>query len=278
MNNKQKPSKVNKKQIRMFGMQIDRIDLEESVDCILDWTSEPRNEACRFVVTPNVDHAVMFQRRADLRSAYEHASLILADGAPIVWAAKFLGKKLPGRVAGSDLVPALFQKASERSLENQADATLKPLRVFLLGAAEGVAERAAKKIIAKWQGVQIVGTYSPPIGFENNKTENETILRLVAEAKPDVVILGLGAPKQELWIDAFAGRLDAKIALCVGATIDFLAGEKKRSPVWMQKVGLEWLHRVLTEPRRLFKRYLHDAIVFPQLFWNEWRTERSPQA
>jgi N-acetylglucosaminyldiphosphoundecaprenol N-acetyl-beta-D-mannosaminyltransferase len=146
-----------------------------------------------------------------------------------------------------------------------------PLRVFLLGAAPGVAERAAANIAARWRHVQIVGTLSPPLGFERNPAENEHIFAAIAEVQPDLLVIGFGAPKQELWTQEHAHRLEAKVALCVGATIDFLAGEKRRAPRWMRRLGLEWLHRLASEPGRLAKRYARDAWVFPQLIWRDWR-------
>jgi N-acetylglucosaminyldiphosphoundecaprenol N-acetyl-beta-D-mannosaminyltransferase len=253
------PSVLVNPQVQLFGMQISRITMSEAVDRLLDWCNRPRSEACRYVVTPNVDHAVLFQHRADLRAAYADASLVLADGAPIVLAAQLLGRDLPERVAGSDLVPRLF------------DACKPPLRVFLLGAAAGVADVAATRIKLRWQGIQVVGTYSPPIGFENDHAENARILARVSAAAPDLLIIGFGAPKQELWVHRHRYQIQAKVAVCAGATIDFLAGNKRRSPAWMRRVGLEWLHRVWTEPRRLAARYARDAWVFPQLVWREWR-------
>ncbi len=247
--------------IDLFGMKIDAVDMTSAVERVAEWCAAPREASCRYVVTPNVDHAVMFQTNDALREAYASASLVLADGAPVVLASRLLGKNLPERVAGSDLVPALFTAASQE----------KPLRVFLLGAGPGVGERAAAAIRRRWAGVEVVGTLSPPMGFENDDVENKKILEAVSAAEPDLVLIGLGAPKQELWVSRHADRLEAKAALCIGATIDFLAGEKSRSPRWMQKVGLEWLHRVATEPSRLAKRYLRDACVFPQLVWREWR-------
>ena len=256
------PTSTTAAKVSLFGMKIDRVDLADATQGILDWCTAAMPKSCRYVVTPNVDHAVQFVDRADLRQAYTGASLVLADGAPIVAAAKLLGKPLPGRVAGSDLVPSLFRAAGSRS---------EPLRVFLLGAAPGVADRAAANIRREYPGVEVVGTHCPPLGFEHDDDANQAAINAVAVCQPDVVVIGLGAPKQELWAYRHAGQLQAKVALCAGATIDFLAGEKARSPVWMQRVGLEWLHRVLSEPRRLAKRYLRDAVVFPQLVWAEWQ-------
>lgn len=248
--------------VSLFGMKIDALNMRETVDTLLQWCEVPRGEACRYVVTPNVDHAVMFQTNEKLRQSYADASLVLADGTPVVLASRLLGRALPERVAGSDMAPALFKSAARSSA---------PLRVFLLGAAPGVAERAAANITRRWDNIEIVGTLSPPLGFEKDETENDRILAAVAAVKPDLLVLGLGAPKQELWIHAHAPRLEAKVALCVGATIDFLAGEKRRAPRWMRRVGLEWFHRLSSEPGRLAKRYLRDAWVFPQLVWRDWR-------
>lgn len=252
--------------VRLFGMNVDALTMSETVARVSHWCASPRGEACRFVVTPNVDHAVMFQSNEKLRAAYDDAALVLADGAPVVAAARLLRRPVPERVPGSDLAPALFKHAS-----TSADGPQPPLRVFLLGAGPGVAERAAANIAARWPGVEVVGTLAPPLGFERDVAENEGILAAVAAASPDVLLVGLGAPKQELWVHAHAHCLQAKVALCIGATIDFLADEKRRAPRWMRRVGLEWLHRLGTEPRRLAKRYLRDAWIFPQLVWRDWR-------
>jgi len=133
-----------------------------------------------------------------------------------------------------------------------------------------VADRAAGNIRQRWPAVEVVGTYSPPVGFERDAAENEAILNRIATARPDVLIVGLGAPKQELWVHQYRGRIAAKVALCVGATIDFLAGERRRAPMWMREAGLEWLYRVALEPRRLAARYAKDALIFPRLVAREW--------
>jgi N-acetylglucosaminyldiphosphoundecaprenol N-acetyl-beta-D-mannosaminyltransferase len=209
-------------------------------------------------------------------------------------ASRLLGRGLPERVAGSDLAPALFSRIAdknpppskveegpwrrgarggtpERAAANDSVPQTAPLKIFLLGAAPGVAQRAAANIERRWPGVTVVGTLSPPLGFERDPAQNERILDAVAAAQPDVLLVGLGAPKQELWVHAHADRIQARLALCIGATIDFLAGEKRRAPRWMRRVGLEWLHRLASEPRRLAKRYLRDAWIFPRLVWRDWR-------
>jgi len=246
--------------IRLLNMDIDPLTMEQAVARVQNWISKP-DGLCRFVVTPNVQHSVLIQEHAELRAAYADAGLVLADGLPVVLAAHLLKQPLPERVTGSDLVPALLATATPE----------RPLRVFLLGAAPGVAVRAAARIAGQWPAVEPVGTHSPPLGFENDEAENAHILSLIRAAAPDVLVVGLGAPKQELWVHRHQAQIAAPVALCVGATIDFLAGEKRRAPRWMQRVGLEWLHRCLSEPRRLAKRYLRDAFVFPRLVWQQWR-------
>lgn len=277
---------------KLFDMEIDSLTLDEAVDAVRGWVFDSDSaEPCRYVVTPNVDHAVLYARLRDLRDAYEGASLTLADGAPLVVASRLFGCRLPERVAGSDLVPALFDAASEATgsiantgcdgqntpamsashLGEEPNTATSNLTVFLLGAAPGVADQAAAAIHARWSGVEVVGTYSPPVGFENDPEENEAILARIAAVRPDVLLVGLGAPKQELWVARHHDRLTARVALCVGATIDFLAGHRRRAPRWMRRSGLEWLHRMLSEPRRLTRRYLHDALALPGLCYRQWR-------
>jgi N-acetylglucosaminyldiphosphoundecaprenol N-acetyl-beta-D-mannosaminyltransferase len=238
----------------LFGMQIDAIEMHQAVEQILEWIYEPA-AACRYVVTPNVDHAVLLREHEGLRGAYQSADLVLADGYPIVWASRLLGQPVPSRVAGSDLVPQLFSAVPEG----------RRLSVFLLGAAPGVAERAAASMRQRWPSLMTAGCYSPPPGFEHDDAECDRILERIAACQPDLLVVGLGAPKQECWVHRHRERIQARVALCAGATIDFLAGEKRRAPVWMQHAGIEWLHRMCSEPRRLVRRYARDVWVFPQL-------------
>ena len=246
-------------QRQLFGIKIDAIKMGQAVTRIRDWVQNPE-QGCRYVVTPNVDHAVLLQENEEFRDAYRDAAMILADGHPIVWASKLLRQPLPERVPGSELVPRLFEDFNKSG----------KLRVFLLGAAKGVAAKAAANMKVQWPNVETVGVYSPPMGFEKDPEESNYILGRIALCAPDVVVVGLGAPKQEIWVHNYQDQIHAKAALCVGATIDFLAGEKKRAPIWMQRTGIEWVHRMCSEPKRLVKRYAKDAWVFPQLVLRQW--------
>jgi N-acetylglucosaminyldiphosphoundecaprenol N-acetyl-beta-D-mannosaminyltransferase len=246
--------------VDLFGINLHACRLDEAVDQLVRWIGADL-QRCRYVVTPNVNHAVLFQRHRGFARAYADADLVLADGAPLVALSHLFGRALPERVAGSDLVPKLFERGRAE----------RPLRVFLLGARPEVGERAARMAERRWPGVKVVGRDSPPLGFERSESENKRILSSIAIARPDVLVVGLGAPKQELWVHRHRDALAAKVALCVGATIDFIAGEKRRAPVWMRRSGLEWMHRVATEPRRLSARYVRDGLALPGMVFREIR-------
>jgi N-acetylglucosaminyldiphosphoundecaprenol N-acetyl-beta-D-mannosaminyltransferase len=245
--------------IELLGVEIDPLSLDQAVGQIRAWIAAAEAK-CRYVVTPKADHVVLYQQQAKLRAALAQAGLILAGSGPVVWASRLLERPLPGRVTATDLVSALFGAASDES----------PLRVFLLGAAAGVAERAAANIHRRWTGVQVVGAYSPPHGFERDRAENLRVLARISAARPDVLVIGLGAPKQELWIHEHHAHLPVHVALCVGGTIDVLAGQQPGGPLWIRGWGLEWLHRVASEPRRFAERCARDAWVFPQLVVRAW--------
>ena len=247
--------------VDLFGINLHPCRLDEAVDELFQWIGAPDFGRCRYVVTPNVNHAVLHQHHDEFARAYAGADLVLADGAPLVALSRLLGRALPERVAGSDLVPKLFDRGrSER-----------PIKTFLLGARAEVSERAARMSEKRWAGVKVVGRDSPPPGFERDKAENSRILAEIAAVRPDVLIVGLGAPKQELWVHRHRDEIQAKVALCVGATIDFIAGEKRRAPLWMRRSGLEWIHRMASEPRRLGGRYVRDGLALPGMVFRELR-------
>jgi N-acetylglucosaminyldiphosphoundecaprenol N-acetyl-beta-D-mannosaminyltransferase len=251
---------------RLFGIAIDPLDMRGAIDQIERWLAD--RSTCRYVVTPNVDHIVRLEDDAAFRAAYAAADLVLADGHPLVWASRLVGRPVPERVPGSDLVPRLFANAQ---------AAGRQLRVFLLGAAPGVAQQAAHRIRRDWPIVNVVGTCSPPLGFEHDREENTRILEEIAACAPNVVVVGLGAPKQECWVHRHRGAIRAPVVLCVGATIDFLAGHRRRAPRWMQRLGVEWLYRLLTEPRRLARRYARGAWRFPQIVWRQWAKRKDAE-
>lgn len=244
---------------RLFGIEFDVVTMKEAVDWVFRAIAVGRRSATRYVVTPNISLTMLHQDSPPFRHVIHHADLTIVDGAPLVRASKWLGRDLPERVAGSDLVFNLFDAAIEEM----------PLRVYFLGAAPGVAKRAAEVVRSRWPAVKIVGTMSPDFGFEKDAEQNAAIVNEVNAAEPDVLIIGLGAPKQETWAYQHRKQINAAVTLCVGGTIDFIAGEQKRAPNWMRKSGVEWFWRMATNPKRLLGRYVRDSIRLPRLFLNE---------
>jgi N-acetylglucosaminyldiphosphoundecaprenol N-acetyl-beta-D-mannosaminyltransferase len=249
--------------VKLFGISLHRIRMSEAVGLLLDWMSDA--SPCRYVVTPNVDHVVKLQTHPALQDAYREASLVVADGWPLVTASRWLGQPLPERVPGSDLVPNLLA----------AGQTISDFRVSLLGAAPGVAVQAAERIRSRWPGVKVCGVTSPPRGFEDDQNQCRSVVESVNKGSPHLLVVGLGAPRQEIWLRQYARQLNARVAIAAGATIDFLAGAQTRAPVWIQALHLEWFFRLATDPRRLAGRYAHDAWVFPRLVAAERRRLRT---
>lgn len=183
----------------------------------------------------------------ELKRVYENASLILTDGKPLIWISNWYKTPIKEKISGSDLFPPVCELAAKKGYT-----------MYLLGAAEGVADKAAKNLMDKYKGLNIVGTYSPPFGFEKDKVELKKIERQIQEVHPDILIVGLGCPKQEKYMYHHCKELDVPISFGLGASIDFEAGNIKRAPRWMSEHGLEWLYRITQDPKRLAKRYLVD--------------------
>lgn len=200
-----------------------------------------------YVVTPNVDHIVQLETNKELQAVYKNASLILTDGKPLLWIANWYGTPIKEKISGSDLFPLLCEMAAEKGY-----------KMFFLGAAEGVAAKAAENLMNRFKGLQVVGTYSPPFGFEKDPVEMDKIKSMIKEATPHILIVGLGCPKQEKFMYHHCAELGVPISFGLGASFDFEAGNIKRAPRWMANHGLEWLFRITQDPKRMAKRYLVD--------------------
>jgi N-acetylglucosaminyldiphosphoundecaprenol N-acetyl-beta-D-mannosaminyltransferase len=245
--------------VTMFNMPMNSLSLQETLDAIGRHIDAGEQG---FVVTPNVDHAVEFDENPDFRQAYYDAAMVLVDGMYILWAGRLFGKPLKAKISGSDLIYWLSEYAAEKSYS-----------IYLLGAKEGVAEKAGKKLMEKYPGLKVAGSYSPPLGFEKNPVENQKAIDLVRESGADICFVALGAPKQDLWSWRYHKLAGAKLYLGVGASFDFVAGTIQRAPVWMQNLGLEWVWRILQEPSRMAHRYLIRDSKFLLLLWREWKSE-----
>jgi N-acetylglucosaminyldiphosphoundecaprenol N-acetyl-beta-D-mannosaminyltransferase len=200
-----------------------------------------------FFITANTHYAMLTRENPDLEEVNARAAFIVADGAPLVWAAQRLGTPLPERVAGSDLI-----------FELSARAAVKGHRLFFLGAPEGVAEEAARRLTARYPGIQVVGTECPPFR-ELTEAEHDQLIARIRAARPDLLFVAFGQPKGERWIFKNYQALGVPVSVQVGASLEFAAGRVARAPRWMQKLGLEWAFRLGLEPRRLFTRYACNA-------------------
>lgn len=228
--------------IKFMNTEIDNLTMYEALEEIDKLIQKKINA---YVVTPNVDHIVQLERGGELVEVYKNANLILTDGKPLLWISKWYGTPIKEKISGSDLFPLLCKMAAE-----------KKYKMFFLGAAEGVAAKAAENLKKKYKGLQIAGTYSPPLGFEKNEAEMLKIKKMIREADPHILIVGLGCPKQELFILHNREKLGVPISLGLGASLDFEAGNIKRAPKWMADHGLEWVFRITQDPKRMTKRYL----------------------
>jgi len=203
--------------------------------------------------TPNVDLIMRMRHDREFHEVFHRADFRICDSKIVQLASRFLGTPLKEKISGSDLFPA-FCERHRRNPE---------VRVFLLGAAPGVAAEAMRRINRRLDSDVVIGALSPSFGFERNADECQAIVETVNRSGASVLAVGVGAPKQEKWIMAHRERMPGvRIFMGIGATIDFEAGNLQRAPSWMSAVGLEWLFRLLKEPRRLWRRYLVDDVPF----------------
>jgi N-acetylglucosaminyldiphosphoundecaprenol N-acetyl-beta-D-mannosaminyltransferase len=229
--------------VRMLGLTFPvLISVEHAAESIADLARGPQAAT---IFTCNVDHANLIQEHHEFRRAYERASFVTADGTPIVALSKLLRTPVGPRITGADLVPALAKVAARRHL-----------RMALLGGAAGVAEEAARRLRMQNVGLTVIMTDSPPMNFEFGGAYDQGLVRRLRAARADIVIVCLGAPRQELWIDSHAHELPGMVLLGAGASLDFIAGRQRRAPKLAQRCGLEWLHRLVTNYPRLWRRYL----------------------
>jgi exopolysaccharide biosynthesis WecB/TagA/CpsF family protein len=226
------------------GVPVDRVDLDQAVGRSLDAV---RDQRFMQICTVNLDFVVNSRRKPEVRSILTRSELNIADGSPVLWLGRLTGHGLPERVAGSDFVPTLAAAAAHSGAS-----------LFLLGGEDGTAAASAHILQTRHPGLRIAGVYEPPHASLAAMDDDE-ILRRLDQAKPDILLVAFGHPKQDLWIGAHRDRLPVSVAVGVGCTFDLIAGRRQRAPEWMQRAGLEWLFRVANEPTRLAKRYAIDG-------------------
>lgn len=230
--------------VRLGGVDLDHISEAEVVDQVI---SGSQAGCGGWIATPNIDICRKAERDPDANEILMKASLRVADGMPLVWASRLIGQSLPERVSGSSLIFSLSAAAAASGRS-----------VYLLGGAARIPDLAAARLSLRYVGLKVVGTDSPSFGFENDVTEMAAVRDKLLSAAPDIVYVGLGFPKQEDVIIRLISALPRTWFIACGAAIPFAAGVLPRAPIWMRRSGLEWVFRLLSEPRRLARRYVID--------------------
>lgn len=247
---RKKPSERGRQfpRVTLAGVKLDAITEKQCIAYVLDEIEAGRGG---MLVTPNLDHLHRCSTNLAFSALVAEADLVVADGMPLVWASRLQGTPLPERVAGSNLITTLSGATAERGRS-----------IYLLGGSEGTAEGAGKVLTQKFPGLKVVGTWYPPMGFENDTKHMAEMVQSLSSARPDIVYVALGSPKQEKLIARLRPILPNAWWVGVGNSFSFLCGDVRRAPKWMQKCGLEWTHRLFQEPKRLFKRYIVVGIPF----------------
>lgn len=230
----------------LLNTYVNNVDMDETLSAIDKMISFGKKS---YIVAINVDVVMKIENDPYLKKITDNADMVLVDGKPLIWIAKYYKRPVKAKISGSDLVPLLCKRALDKGYS-----------IFIIGGKDGVAVQAKKNLERDLPGIKIVGTYAPPFGFEKNEKELEKINEMISSVHPDLLIACFGCPKQEKWIFENYQKYDAKVSVCAGATVDFLAGNVKRAPRWMSEHGLEWFYRFLMEPKRMFKRYFIDDV------------------
>lgn len=240
---------INKTKKNILGIPFHPFKYNEAIEYIL--RSAELLDHCTSVFTPNVQHLYLYHHDENFKIAYENADISLIDGMPLIWAKRLLKKKKVEKISGSDIFVDLFKKAVD-----------KKMKIFILGGVEGVALKAIQNLGYSEDINKTIFYYSPPFRFEKNADEQANVISRINSVKPNLLFIALGAPKQEMWIANHGSEISAGVALGIGASIDFVAGVQKRAPIWMQNCGLEWFFRLMSDPKRLFKRYFITNIFY----------------
>lgn len=243
---------IMKRRIVVAGAEIDPLPFNEVVDLTLRRVREGGPPS--YIVTPNAQHVALLNQDGRLRAAYAKAFLSVPDGVPLLWASRLLGRSLPGRVNGTDLLEQLCAAAAEHRL-----------RVFFLGGRPGSADAAARVMQQKFPNLCPITTFCPAYGFEKDPLAVEDVRNRIRNTKPDLLFVGLGAPKQEYWMHDNCELICVPVSVGIGGSFELLAGFLPRAPKWMQRYGLEWIFRLMVEPGRLWKRYAVTNTTFVRL-------------
>ena len=235
----------------LLNTYVNNVNMNETLLVIDEMISSNKKN---YIVAINVDVVMKIEKDSYLKKIIDEADMTLVDGKPLIWISKWHKKPVKAKVSGSDLVPELCKRAANKGYS-----------IFIIGGKDGIAEQARVNLEKNYSGIKVVGTYAPPIGFEKDEKEVGRINKMISDVHPDLLIVCFGCPKQEKWIYENYIKYDAKVSVCAGATVDFLAGNVNRAPKWMSDCGLDWFYRFLMEPKRMFKRYFLDDVKIIKL-------------
>ncbi len=226
---------IVRNRVEVLNVKVDVVTMKEVVERVESFIAQKKPH---LVVTPNAEMIMMANQDQGLAQIINHADLVVPDGAGVVWAARYNGDPMPERVAGYDLVQNLLSKAAS-----------KKYRIYMLGGAPGIVDKAKESAERCYPGIQIVGTRH---GFFTKQDEEE-IVNDIIKHEPDILLVALGVPRQEKWLMDYMDQIKAPVAIGVGGTFDVMAGVVRRAPVWMQNAKLEWSYRLLREPKRAIR-------------------------
>ncbi len=254
--------------VNILGTHINSIRhldlLEELTQVIVNWkiNTEGSRSTTQVCITP-VNSILAAHKELKIQAIYNAAEWVICDGVPVRWAASFLGTPIVERITGLDLLPDLVDLAHKKSFS-----------LFLLGASPGISEQLKLKIEAEYPNCQVKGIYAPPFMTTFSETENKKMLDAVNQSKADILLVSLTAPKQDIWIAEHKHLLQIPLAVGIGGAFEVMLGKMQRAPKWMQSAGLEWLYRLVQEPRRMYRRYLIEAPLFIPLIIRQKLTKK----
>jgi N-acetylglucosaminyldiphosphoundecaprenol N-acetyl-beta-D-mannosaminyltransferase len=258
--------RVSAKRVVIGNLNLDKATFDEAVAWTLNYIENHRGGPPARICCPNASLVVLAEADEAFAEIVRTSDLVVADGRPLLWAAALVGESLGDQIRGVELMEAICAAGASGGLN-----------IYILGGLPGAAELAGQRLLARNPGLRLAGTHTPPIGFENHPAVNRQIKERIIAAAPDFLIVALGSPKQERWIFDNYRDLPVGAIQGVGAAVDTVAGLRKRPPAGMRNLGLEWLGRLLHEPRRLWRRYIFGNARFVYIVYRQWRSVRNLQ-
>ncbi len=249
------PQNKSLSRTNILGVGVSAVNLEMALNQIDGWITSKDHQ---YICVTGVHGVIESQRDEQLRIIHNRAGLVTPDGMPLVWLSRWMGNKQVSRVYGPDLLLAVCEQSLRSGWSH-----------YFYGGGAGIADQLAERLQARYPGINIAGVECPPYRPLTD-AEDQAVVERINASGADILWVGLGAPKQEYWMAAHLGRIQAPVMIGVGAAFDFHAGVKKQAPLWMQRSGLEWLFRLGSEPKRLWKRYLINNPLFIALVLLQW--------